>query len=103
MYRAMVASRSTNVSRCVHSTRGDSMTAPAARRKALGPVRWGERASTSARSTKALSAQVRLLDLGLVDQVLASALQHDPAVLEDVRSLGELERHAGVLLDEQDA
>ena len=49
-----------------------------------------------------LHAEVELLDVVLLAQPRAGVFHHDAAVLEHVAVVGDVERHVGVLLDQQD-
>ncbi len=46
--------------------------------------------------------EVRVLHLGVVEQLLRVVREDDRPRLHDVAAVGELERHAGVLLDDED-
>src|SRR5436190_11270913 len=48
-----------------------------------------------------LHAEIELLDVVLLAQPRAGVLHDDAAVLEDVAVVGDVERHVGVLLDQQ--
>src|SRR6185369_720855 len=48
-----------------------------------------------------LHAEVELLDVVLLAQPLAGVFHDDAAVLEDVAVVGDIERHVGVLLDQE--
>src|SRR5262245_55409135 len=47
-------------------------------------------------------AEIELLDIAMRHQPRAIAVEHDPAVLEDVAVVGDLQRHFGALLDNDD-
>src|SRR5262245_33316809 len=50
----------------------------------------------------ALAAEVEFLDVGMIAQALGRAVEHDAAVLHHIAVVGDLERHRGALLDDQD-
>ena len=60
------------------------------------------RASRLARGLRRGHSQIRLPDAGFVPQRRRRALGHDPALLEHVGAVGDLQRPGHVLLDEQD-
>src|SRR4029077_7351063 len=45
--------------------------------------------------------EIELLDVGVLLQGFSRALEYDPAVLHDVAVVGDIERHGGVLLDQE--
>src|SRR3984893_13982106 len=45
--------------------------------------------------------EIELLDVGVLPQGVGRALEYDAAVLHDVAVVGDVERHGGVLLDQE--
>src|SRR5437867_4838728 len=58
-------------------------------------------AATSTRPATALFAQIRSADIGVLRQLGRGSRQRDGAGLEHVPSVGDGERHRGVLLDQE--
>src|SRR5919197_294575 len=86
---------------------GESRTPPSRRyvaSTATSGCRSRSPSSAGVRSfrTQCLGAEVRLLDVLVLLQLLRVVCERDLARLEDVAAVRDVERHQGVLLDEQD-
>ena len=67
-----------------------------------GPSRDGARYGGRPRKGSERSPpEIGFLDPGVGEKFPGPALEHDPAVLQHIPSPGELKRHAGILLDDQ--
>src|SRR6266436_788223 len=55
-----------------------------------------------AADTALLHAEIELLDVVLLEQPGAGVFHHDAADLQDVSVVGDVQRHVGVLLHEED-
>src|SRR5438874_5975902 len=51
---------------------------------------------------RAAAAEIELRDVGMRTQPLGSAVEHHAAVLHHVAVVRDLQRHAGILLDEEE-
>src|SRR5437016_5933605 len=45
--------------------------------------------------------EIELLDVGVLPQRFGGTLENDAAVLHDIAAVGDIERHGGVLLDQE--
>src|SRR6185437_2140333 len=90
----------TSVSTVRPPNRSDRRSTDSSAMRALRARRLPQRAIAAALLAARL-AQVGLLDLAPAAQIGSGALQHDAAVLEHVAVIGDSQRHADVLLDQQ--